>query len=128
MFWSRNKKNTIHTLSTGTHNTIVVTYFVYKTKKILRKHLYISLTSYKSTLFNPLKTVNPLIGTLTNSVDPDKMLHTAISSGSALFAETKSIFRERNTICFGNYKFPSIYNGVNGPSLVYRIQPEGRIH
>ena len=26
-----------------------------------------------------------------------------ISSGSALFAETKSILRERNTIVFGNY-------------------------
>ena len=37
------------------------------------------------------------MGTFTNSEDPDEM---HISSGSALFAKTKSIFRERNTISF----------------------------
>ena len=35
------------------------------------------------------------MGSLVNSEDPDER---TISSGSALFAKTKSIFRERNTI------------------------------
>ena len=42
------------------------------------------------------------MGTQANSKDPDEMLHYAakgsISSGSTMFAKTKWIFRERNTI------------------------------
>ena len=44
---------------------------------------------------NPLQTRNPLTGTLAHSEDFDEMLH------HELFATTKSIFRERNTILFG---------------------------
>ena len=40
------------------------------------------------------------MGTMVNSEDPDEMLHHA-ALGSALFAKTKSIFRERNIIVFG---------------------------
>ena len=39
-------------------------------------------------------------GTLASSEEPDEMPHhAAFSSGSALFAKTKSIFREINEIC-----------------------------
>ena len=50
---------------------------------------------------SPLKTRNPLTGTLANSEDPDEMPHN--SSRSALFAKTKLIFRDGNTIIFGNH-------------------------
>ena len=46
-------------------------------------------------VFNPLETGNPEMGTLF-TVQTQMKCH--ISSGSALFAWTKSIFRERNTI------------------------------
>ena len=50
------------------------------------------------------------------------MLH--IASGSTLFAKRKTIFREQNTILFRNYNLV-IYNG---PSQVYYIKQEERIH
>ena len=40
-------------------------------------------------------------GIVTNSEDPDEMPF-GISSGSTLFAQTKTIFRERNAILFRN--------------------------
>ena len=44
------------------------------------------------------------MGTLANSEDPDEMLHNAtLSSESAVFAKTKLIFGERNTIFFRLY-------------------------
>ena len=44
------------------------------------------------------------MGTLANSEDPNEMWHNvALDSGSALFAKTKWIFRERNRIFFGSY-------------------------
>ena len=42
----------------------------------------------------PLKSVNPKRGSFANS---------DISSRSAVFAQTKVIFGERNSILFGNY-------------------------
>ena len=46
-----------------------------------------------------LRTGNPCPGTMTNSEDTEEMPHyAAFSSGPALFAKTKSIFRERNII------------------------------
>ena len=48
---------------------------------------------------NPLKIRKPLTGTLANSEEPDEMpVATGNSSGSTLFAKTKLIFREMNTI------------------------------
>ena len=41
------------------------------------------------------------MGTMANSGDPDEIMRHF--SGSVLFAETKSIFRERNVIFFENY-------------------------
>ena len=43
---------------------------------------------------NPLRTRNPITGILANIEDPDEMLQTA------LFAKTKTIFRERNLIYY----------------------------
>ena len=48
-----------------------------------------------------------------------------ISSGYALFAKTKSIFRER--YFGGNYKLWPL-DKYNGPSQVHCINPEGRFH
>ena len=60
---------------------------------------------------------------LANSKDPDEMLHYAakgsISSGSTtLFAKTKSIFRERNTI-FLQIITSDLFNIYNGQSRLY---------
>ena len=35
------------------------------------------------------------MGTLTNSEDPDEILHCCISSGSTLFVKVKTIIRDR---------------------------------
>ena len=52
---------------------------------------------------------------MANSVDPDEMPHkAAFSSGSALFANTKLIFREKKY-------FGKLYT-VNGPSSLYCIK------
>ena len=57
--------------------------------------------------FNPLYTCEYYIGILTNSEDPVEMPHYGISSRSPLLDKTKTIFRDRNTILFGNY---NMYN------------------
>ena len=46
---------------------------------------------------NPLKTMKNMMGSLTNSKDPDEM------SQNVLFAKTQSIFREINTMPFENH-------------------------
>ena len=70
-----------------------------------------------------LETENPLTGTLTNSEDLDEMQHKAVFHKGL----QKTIFRESNTILFRNYNLLplSVYNG---PSQVYCMKPEGRIH
>ena len=63
-----------------------------------------------------LRIGNPKRGTLVNSEDPDE-IPCAISSRSALFAKTKSIFRERNITFFGILTYdPSIYT-MDHPDL-----------
>ena len=51
----------------------------------------------------------------------------SISSESTLFAKSKIIFRDRNTILFGYYYWYP-FDLYNGPSQAYCIEPEGRIH
>ena len=74
-----------------------------------------------------LKTGNPSTDTMANSEDRDEMPQYAafhqgavcsIPSGSALFAVTKSIFRERNTIIIWKLH-------PETPLKDYFIKPEG---
>ena len=51
----------------------------------------------------------------------------AFSSGSTLFAQTETIFREENTILFGNYNLWPL-DIYNGPSQVYYIKLGGIFH
>ena len=53
-------------------------------------------------------------------------LKCSVSSGSTLFAQTKTIFRERNAILFWNNNLWPI-DVYNGPSQVCFFNPEGRI-
>ena len=53
---------------------------------------------------NPLKTRNPQTGTLANSEDPDKMLHNATFTQSALIAKTKiNLQRQKYIVFYRNY-------------------------
>ena len=62
------------------------------------------------------------MGTLRNSEDPDEMLQKqSISQGSTLFAEVKTILRDRNSDLWPL----KIYNEKSHP---YRIQMYGKIH
>ena len=80
----------------------------------LRFHIVILNRALFVDGFNHLYTGDVYVRTLANSEDPEEMSHYAtcdISSESTLFAETKMIFRRRNTILFGNYvlQSPDIY-------------------
>ena len=53
-------------------------------------------------VLNLLWTRNPKMGTLANNENTDEMPLAGITSGSALFANIKQIFEERNTLFFGS--------------------------
>ena len=59
--------------------------------------------------------------------DPDEMLLYAVFHLNLLFAKTKTIFRERNTILFGNSNLCPI-RIFNETSQAYYINPEEIIH